>query len=283
MNIKQILLGTTLAIASSTSFAAPVTVSGITWDPDAGSDFTADTGLFESFVGGVGDFVTGYGEVNQFNGTNQNVFAPASELTLYFKYQLLQSKHTTATFDGTNTTVSVIEDLWNSGTSSVDTTTTSSIFLGDLTGIVNTTTYNFSFGNGLVNFYADAAANFDANAPLLTQATDGILFLELVNHGLLTGNATNLFDLDTLNGQGSGFLDVIGGTAASNFNTNAETDGSDLQFTSSFHKNLQAHETGYPVGGTTHITGQTIPEPTSIALIGLGLLGFGASRIRRTA
>ncbi|GHF99165.1 PEP-CTERM sorting domain-containing protein [Thalassotalea marina] len=130
----------------------------------------------------------------------------------------------------------------------------------------------FEFTNMMIDIYVDHNPNYVG-----TQATasEGNLWLQLAGATNLTGFGTNLgTGSDT--GTGAINLDVVGGLAASNFDTNMEAGGSDLILSSSF-------QPGGPNGllkGGFELTGNSIPEPTSIALLGLGLLGFAAARKR---
>lgn len=251
MNINQVLLGTALTIVSSGAFASFITVGGVKWNPDAGVDFKVQGELFESFAQQDGDVVTGFGKVNTLNNQVESFFCAACELTYSFSYTLASSAPT----NGIN--------------------------------------FDFIFTNGTVNFYVDTAKNYGlldtngdpiASSFTLANATDGDLFLGTTSHGSITGTATDLFNPALISGTGTGFLDVAGGLAASNFNTNFLPNGADFKIVSSFGTAAgQFTPTGYPLVGGATLTGNSIPEPTSLALLGIGLLGFGASRIRKQA
>ena len=92
-----------------------------------------------------------------------------------------------------------------------------------------------------------------------------------------------------LSGNGNGFLDVTGGTLASMLNTNTMVDtkgnAHDLYLEVVYNdSNTVASSLGWKVAGAGTARGQVqqVSEPSSIALMGLGLLGLGAAVRRKT-
>lgn len=256
-------LGLALTLAGQAQ-ASVINVGGVNWDPDAFIDFTAQSDLYEKNVNAVGDVLYGVGVVTSLNGQSVVNFCPGCQLTFEFGYTVAE----VGDFD-TNGTVDVI------------------------------------FDNGYLNFYVDSTTtgtNFDFTD--VSTAVDGALWLGLVGHtdfdpllgksGQLFGELDAGFALTANNeeGKGSGLLDVAagaaGGLAAGNFDTNTRDDFfaanvADFNFTSEFQPFVNGGTTadGLALAGTGTLLGSSIPEPGSLALLGLGLLGLGGSVMKR--
>lgn len=266
---KGLLAGAAALTMSMTAQAANINVGGVVWDVDSPFDAEIKTDILEKPISTVGDMLEGIGQVSKLNGLN--TFCATCELTFEF--------------GGFELTSAIFNPI--SGES------------------------DLSFTGGWVNFYVQDTGSVGFTSYGLgldkTTATDGDLWLSLVGHentasilggplGTLFGSA-EFFGTGADDGEGSGLMDVIDddmialngalvkGLANDNFNTDSKTDNiggtADFNFSSSFQPLGFTTPDGYSLTGTAELKGDSIPEPSTIALLGLGLLGFVGARKRK--
>lgn len=104
--------------------------------------------------------------------------------------------------------------------------------------------------------------------------------------GDTTTTYTSTYNTSTLAGGGQAYLDITGGTDAAQFQTQSLTDLNghkrDLFMDITFNDaDGAASSIGWTVTSAGQIKGQAVPEPGTMALAGLALLGAGLASRRR--
>ncbi|WP_102797887.1 PEP-CTERM sorting domain-containing protein [Bowmanella denitrificans] len=254
--MKKFILGALVALVSTVSiptFAAVINVGGVSWDPEAPSDFSGVSAVLHQDIDPVTGVVSGYGRVTTLNGMGFSTFCSGCELTLQF---------------GGFTPIG-------------------GAALPSPAGSVIT------YAGGWLNLYVDFTPETDPfDHASLSQANTGdeagsnALWLSLAGHetsGIsFTGTANGDGFGNFLSLGGSGFFDVVGGLAAANLDTNtiARPDGTfaDLRFFSSFTINVGQTSSD----GSANFSGSSIPEPGTLAVFALGVLGLSFASRRKS-
>ncbi len=240
---KGLLTGAAALALSMSAQAAEINVGGVVWDPDSISAFPS-LADFSSNGSIFEDVVANQGDI----------------LTGRGKFERINSAvNNEASFcPGCELTFTFSAELVG--------------FIGAPLGVGGSINGDFEFKDLSISIFVDGTPDYTGT---MASAADGDLWLKLTSD-LLSGTGTNLGS-GSDSGGGSSLLDAVDGMAMGNFDTNTEFGGADMVLNSSFF-DIQVPGT---LGGTFDLRGDSIPEPSTIALLGLGLLGFAGARKRK--
>ena len=239
--------------------ASAVIVGGVDFGSLGAASHLETSTIAETLVLANGDKLSGYGQIDTVNG--ESAYAGTTQ-KLYFVFKDYLAKDFNAGAPGLPGSVGFTGGV-------VD------VYLGNKINLLNNSSpTNLSTILGYTKFVEFTGHNDQHGYSIFAIGT-------------LTGSKIN-FD-------GNGLLDVVLGTGladvAAYLNANAEPDArgnfADVAFGSNGKTGRNTSDVcnnvagDYCIQGSANFSGSTVPEPSVLALLGLGMLGIGASLRKR--
>lgn len=258
---RNTLVGIVASLFVHSAYASDVNVGGVVWDPDY------NAGIESDFIGRF-DFTQWFSTIADTKGSADSF---GSAMTI---------ADVTSTVAGLGGAAD-LTGIFLSGVGEFKELNGYEAIISSLTGgqFCPSCELTFAFGglelrgnntfditNAWAQIYVDNTPDFDVPPGTpgnpASNAVDGLLWLDLS----FTDIVFNSFG----SGVSSGFVDaslqIVGGLAAGNFNPGT------LDYNGSAFNNRSGPGTRYSTGGNGSLTGNSIPEPHTLAIMGLGLI-----------
>lgn len=283
MNMKKLILATSLCFVAAAASATPTPLSNMT-----GNVQIKTTGLSISDVNnaaGTNEATWGLGAITSVQGSGGHIWQAGSTDGTYLYYMLYGiADQGPAAFNGTNYT---LDNIGATG--------------GVADGLIHLDIYVSN--SEIISIDSDYNANPNTRTGYNSDsllAGLGPAYLNLVfAPGIdLSDPSATLVQTLTANsaitdGKGSFLANVVGGTAAAQWNTNGQPGGTDLYGKFTFGVNGANNGAGqcsidqvnrgdcFSEVVNDPIQGNKVPEPASLAMVGLGLAALARLRRRK--
>jgi len=272
-SINKYITGVAAAVSLALSApASAVIVAGINFGP-LGATLNLETAtIASSFANGIGDASTSYGQITTVNGDGSYCADGSTNCSLYFIVNQAVNAGSAAAgqvfFGGTQVTI------FFSGASAINLLGQSSAT--NLTTISGFTKWATLSGENGINgtaagLAADSTAFVSINGGTVSVTGSGLLSVNK-GDGLGIASVEDFLDANSIATFTGAFADIALTDSGSNFVLNPNDPTTSCS--------TATPTTGeFCIQGTADIRGRTvIPEPGTLALIGLGLLSVGFAR-----